>query len=328
MAEATWSADTLELRRRIELDEALAHVVSFDRGCGPLCTYRVGGPAAIFAEVESVNTLERLSDAFASLDSVNTLVIGRGSNLLVADEGFDGLVVQLGESFAEIGLPEAGETSVIAGGAALLPVVARRTAAAGLTGFEWAVGVPGSIGGAVRMNAGGHGSDMAASLVRASIFDLRHGGPEDVPAAELDLAYRRSSVTSTQIVLFAELELAIGDAEASLSELSDIVQWRRQHQPGGQNAGSVFANPEGDSAGRLIEAAGLKGFRIGTAVVSTKHANFIQADPDGRATDVMALIRHIQTVIADNDGIELRVENLLVGGRQPDGASHGGADIS
>ncbi len=338
VTESSWSSPVLELGRRFGEDAVLASIVERDLPGGPLCTYRVGGPVALFVPVESVDVLERVRDSLAMVGPVPTLVVGRGSNLLIADEGFDGVVLQLGESFAEITVPdvgdaesagagtvsEAGTVSVIAGGAALLPVVARRTAAAGLTGFEWAVGVPGSVGGAVRMNAGGHGSDMAASLVRVSVFDLLDGGPTDVEASELGLGYRTSTVGQTQIVLFAELALALGDADASLAELSEIVKWRRENQPGGQNAGSVFANPEGDSAGRLIEAAGLKGFRLGTAEVSTKHANFIQADPDGSASDVIRLIRHIQSVIADNDGIALRTENLLVGRLGSDLASNGG----
>ncbi len=283
--------------------------VEFDAPIGPRCTYRVGGAAAAVVTVHDHADLEALRSAIGD-HPIDTLVVGRGSNLLVTDAGFDGVVVVLGAGFEAV---EIEGCRVVAGGAALLPVVARRTAAAGLTGFEWAVGVPGSIGGAVRMNAGGHGSDMVASLVRVSLFDLRAGGPLDIDASDLDLAYRSSNLTEHHVVTFAELLLEEGDAEHAAAEISAIVAWRRANQPGGQNAGSVFANPEGDSAGRLIDAAGLKGFRIGTASVSDKHANFIQADPDGRADDVYRLIRHIQRVIADNDGIELRTENRLIG---------------
>lgn len=287
--------------------------VEFDAPLGPRCTYRVGGSAAALVTVDDHADLEAVRSAIGT-SGVETLVVGRGSNLLVTDAGFDGIVVVLGDGFATT---EIDGHRVIAGGAALLPVVARRTAAAGLTGFEWAVGVPGSIGGAVRMNAGGHGSDMAASLVRVSVFDLHDGGPLDLAAADLDLAYRSSNLREHHIVTFAELSLAEGDPEAGAAEISDIVAWRRANQPGGQNAGSVFANPEGDSAGRLIDAAGLKGHRIGTAMVSDKHANFIQADPGGRADDVYRLIRHIQAVIADNDGVRLRTENRLIGFSEP-----------
>ena len=176
-----------------------------------------------------------------------------------------------------------------AGAALALPVLARRVADAGWSGLSWAVGVPGSVGGAVRMNAGGHGSDMASCLVRYSWVDLLSdaGGTDSVD--RLAYGYRTSSVAPSQIVLGAELRVAAGSSEEEQEAVSTIVRWRREHQPGGSNAGSVFTNPEGDSAGRLIEAAGLKGFRIGTAHVSEKHANFIQADKGGRADDVHAL---------------------------------------
>jgi len=194
-------------------------------------------------------------------------------------------------------------------------MVARRTAAAGLSGFEWAVGVPGSIGGAVRMNAGGHGSDMAASLRSVRVLDLATGEAGDVPADALDLSYRRSSVLPSQVVVEAALGLRHGDVAASESQISEIVRWRREHQPGGANAGSVFTNPEGDSAGRLIDLAGCKGLRIGSAVVSEKHANFIQVDPGGSADDVLALMAEVQRRVMDRCGVELAVETRLVGAR-------------
>ena len=275
------------------------------------CTYRVGGPAALWVEAQSVDHLELVREAVVQ-SSCPTLVVGKGSNLLVSDSGFNGIVVHLGDAFAEISI-DVEEATVVAGGSAFLPIVARQTAAAGLTGFEWAVGVPGSVGGAVRMNAGGHGSDMSASLKRVSMFDLETGGPDDVAVGELDLGYRRSTVAVSQIVLYAELQLQPGDRTTSEAEISEIVRWRRANQPGGQNAGSVFANPDGDSAGRLIDSLGLKGFRIGSAQVSPKHANFIQADADGSADDVHRLIIEIQHRVRDETGIELHPENRLIG---------------
>ena len=149
------------------------------------------------------------------------------------------------------------------------------------------------MGGAVRMNAGGHGSDMAAVLRRIRVVDLGSGKDVVVSAAELDLGYRHSALTTADIVVWAELELHDGDAAGAEEEIASIVRWRRANQPGGQNAGSVFTNPEGDSAGRLIDAAGLKGFRVGTAHVSEKHANFIQADDGGSADDVLALMHAV-----------------------------------
>lgn len=276
---------------------------------GPMTTYRVGGPAALFVAVDSEDDLRALHAAVEA-SGLPVLVVGKGSNLLVADRGFGGIAVALGEAFGEIDIDG---TTVRAGGAAALPVVARRTAKAGLTGFEWAVGVPGSIGGAVRMNAGGHGSDMAASLVRVRVVDLRSGQDDVVPAAQLELGYRRSAVAADQVVLWAELALAEGDAARAEAEIAEIVRWRRQHQPGGQNAGSVFTNPAGDSAGRLIDAAGCKGMRIGTAEVSTKHANFFQADEGGSADDVHALMTEVRRRVREATGVDLHPETRMVG---------------
>ncbi|MEM7339140.1 MAG: UDP-N-acetylmuramate dehydrogenase [Actinomycetota bacterium] len=294
-----------------EAERLLGPRVGRDVPLGPMCTYRVGGDAAVALIVESDHDLDLAADLLAD-NPVPVLVIGRGSNLLVSDRGFPGLVIVLGEPFAEIEVDPDGAT-ITAGGAALLPVVARRTAAAGLTGFEWAVGVPGSIGGAVRMNAGGHGSDVAANLDHVEIYDLRARQRIIRPADSLALAYRQSAVAAHEVVLSATFALESGDAERSQAEISEIVRWRRANQPGGQNAGSVFTNPPGDSAGRMIDAAGLKGFRIGTAEVSPKHANFIQADPGGSADDVHAVITEIIRQIEALHGIELHPENLLIG---------------
>jgi UDP-N-acetylmuramate dehydrogenase len=299
--------------------EVLGPLATADVPLGPYCTYRVGGPAALFVEPDSDDDLRAVARAVAA-SGCPTLTVGRGSNLLVADAGFPGIAIHLGPSFEAIAI-DTDTARVIAGAAALLPVVARRTATAGLTGFEWAVGVPGSIGGAVRMNAGGHGSDMAASLLSATVLDLQADlseeeadrGPVEWSLDRLELGYRRSAIGPHHLVVRAELALVPGDASRSTAEISEIVAWRRANQPGGQNAGSVFANPEGDSAGRLIDSLGLKGFRVGTAEVSTKHANFIQADPGGSADDVGALIRELRLRVATATGIELHVENRLIG---------------
>ena len=276
---------------------------------GPLTTYRVGGPAALFVELTSEDELHLVSEAVRT-SRVATLVVGNGSNLLVSDAGFDGVAVVLGDAFASI---DVEGTKVRAGGATPLPVLGRRTAAAGLTGLEWAVGVPGSVGGGVRMNAGGHGSDIAATLVRVRVLDLLRGEDGVVPAADLDLGYRHSAVTPSMAVLWAEFELTPGDADDAAAEITEIVRWRRENQPGGQNAGSVFTNPPGDSAGRLVDAAGCKGLRLGSAHVSEKHANFIQADAGGSSGDVLALIHEVQRRVEAATGIRLEPELRLVG---------------
>ncbi len=280
-----------------------------DQPLGALTTYRVGGRAALFMTAEDEDDLALARTAVGET-GVPVLLVGRGSNLLVADAGFPGLAVTLGEGFATITIDG---TRVRAGSAVSLPVLARQTAAAGLTGLEWAVGVPGSVGGAVRMNAGGHGSDTAALLRRYRFVDLAGGEDGEFDAARLEFAYRYSTVAAQHVVVWGEYELAPGDADASAAEISEIVRWRREHQPGGQNAGSVFTNPPGDSAGRLVDAAGLKGHRVGSAHVSTKHANFIQADDGGSADDVWHLVGEVQRLVEERTGIHLEPELRVVG---------------
>ncbi len=286
-----------------------------DEPLGTLTTYRVGGAAALFMTIEALDDLALVARVLRASE-VPVLVVGRGSNMLVADSGFEGLAIMLGDRFA--GIEVANETDeplveVHAGGAVPLPVLARRCAAEGFRGLEWAVGVPGSVGGAVRMNAGGHGSEMANVLRRVHLFDLARGDDESVPADELGLGYRHSNLSTTKVVLGATFALAPGDAEASARELAEVVRWRREHQPGGQNAGSVFTNPPGDSAGRLVDAAGCKGLRIGSAEVSRKHANFIQADPNGSASDVASLIVEVRRRVEAVTGVRLHPEVHPVG---------------
>ena len=301
---------------RSVIDETAARLVDrfgerveHEFSLAPLSTYRVGGAAALSLEADDAADLHVLAEIVADT-GVEVLVVGNGSNLLVADAGFPGIAVRLGDGFTTVDIDG---TTVVAGAAALLPVVARKTVDAGLRGFEWAVGVPGSIGGAVRMNAGGHGSEMANSLTGVRVLDLRTGEDGEVPIADLALGYRRSSIAGSQVVVSATLELAPGDPAAGKAELSEIVRWRRANQPGGQNAGSVFTNPAGDSAGRLIDAAGCKGLRVGSATVSDKHANFIQADPGGSADDVVALMATVQDRVEVETGIRLHPETVLVG---------------
>lgn len=303
------------------LARALGPSVARDAPLGALTTYRVGGPAALSVVVGSERELDVVRRALATaraVEAVPVLVLGKGSNLLVADGGFHGLVVRLGPAFAGVAVREpgrAGPTPVVrAGGAAGLPVVARRSVEAGLAGLEWMVGIPGSVGGALRMNAGGHGSDTAQCLVRYRTFDLAGAGPavEAGPAA-LHLGYRTSSLRPTEVVLWAELAARRGDAGAGRAAVSAVVRWRRANQPGGSNAGSVFTNPPGDSAGRLVESVGLKGHRLGTARVSEKHANFVQADEGGSADDVARLIVQVRDRVASETGVSLHPEVQLVG---------------
>ncbi len=277
---------------------------------GPLTTYRVGGGAAIRVTVTGPADLDAVSEVVRG-EGLPVLVVGRGSNMLVADAGFAGLAVVLdAEHYGHI---DVQGTLVRAGAAVALPALARQTVEAGLTGLEWAVGVPGSLGGAIRMNAGGHGSDMAHTLRAARVHDLLAGGERELPVSELDYAYRHSAVKAHQVVVEGQFDLAPGDPETGRETIREIVRWRREHQPGGQNAGSVFTNPPGDSAGRLIEASGLKGRRLRTAMVSPKHANFIQADAGGSADDVFELMRVIRSEVEERFGVDLHPEVRLIG---------------
>lgn len=302
--------------------EVLGPLARRDHHVAALTTYRVGGSAALFVEARSVEDLVVVARA-RRCSGLPVLVIGRGSNLLVADAGFTGIAVTVAGFANEIVLPDPrsgveGRMIVSAGAGVALPVLARRTAAAGLTGFEWAVGVPGSVGGAVRMNAGGHGSDMASSLVDVDVIDL--DAPSD-PAVEirsvgsLGLGFRSSGLRDAEVVVGARIAVAVGDRATSEQLVAEIVRWRREHQPGGQNCGSVFVNPiPGEvAAGALIDGLGLRGFRIGSAEVSDKHANFIVADEGGRAADVHAVMEAVRDRVAAASGYVLRSEVRLVG---------------
>lgn len=307
---------------RALLADRLGDRLRRDEPLAPMTTYRVGGPAALFVDVESVADLIAVAEARAAT-GVRVLVVGRGSNTLVADAGFDGIAISIAGFADRIVLPPdarsdgGAETDAVvaAGGGVALPVLARRTAAAGITGFEWAVGVPGSVGGAVRMNAGGHGSDMAACLIDVDVFDLESPGVTTLPAAGLGLRFRASSLAPAHVVVDARLRLTWGDREAAEREIAEIVRWRREHQPGGQNCGSVFVNPvPGEvTAGGLIDGLGLRGFRIGSAFVSDKHANFVQATEGGTAADVRAVIEAVRARVAEATGYRLRSEVRLVG---------------
>jgi UDP-N-acetylmuramate dehydrogenase len=283
-------------------------------------TYKVGGTAALHMMVSSIDDLYLVSAVLAEVE-LPILVIGRGSNLLISDSGFKGLALTIGGLADYVDLPNRDEDPgvepiALFGGSVALPVAARQSVARGLTGFEWGVGVPGSVGGAVRMNAGGHGSDMASSLTSVRMFHLRKGLEAHVNAVDLGLRFRGSALDDHHVVLSATVDLEWSNSpEASEAELQEVVRWRRENQPGGQNAGSVFVNPEPGkvSAGAVIDELGMRGLRVGSAQVSEKHANFIQADVGGSAQDVVALMAEVRRRVRDERGYVLRSEIRLVG---------------
>jgi UDP-N-acetylmuramate dehydrogenase len=293
------------------LSAALGGRVERDVPFARLTTYGLGGPAAVL--VRAVDEADLAAVAQALPPGVPFLCVGRGSNLLVADEGFAGVAVRLEGPLAELEIipdtADPGRADVVAGGGVRLPVLARQAAAAGWGGIEFFAGIPGSVGGAVRMNAGGHGKETDEVLRRAWVVDLAAGeaGARERPVESLDLTYRHSNLGPAQVVVRAEFAVTARPANECKTEIDEVVRWRRANQPGGNNAGSVFTNPPGDSAGRLIDASGLKGFRVGTAWVSERHANFFQAEPDGRgrAADVVALILEVQRQVEAATGVHL-----------------------
>jgi UDP-N-acetylmuramate dehydrogenase len=300
------------------VDEAAARLVSAlpgrverDVPFARLTTYGLGGPAAVLVRATGEVELEALARALPP--GVPFLCVGRGSNLLVADEGFAGVAVLLDGPLADLEIvpdrADPARAAVVAGGGVRLPVLARQAAAAGWGGLEFFAGIPGSAGGAVRMNAGGHGRETVEVLRRAWVIDLGVGGAgvKERTVESLDLTYRHSNLTPAHVVVRAELAVERRASEDCKAEIDEVVRWRRANQPGGNNAGSVFTNPSGDSAGRLIDACGLKGFRVGTAWVSERHANFFQAEPDGRsrAADVVALVLEVQRRVAEATGVTL-----------------------
>ena len=285
-------------------------VVVMNEPMGPHTTYRVGGSVARFA---TVTNEEHLAVALGQWGRSEDLrVVGNGSNLLVADGLQDWVVLRLAGELSTLTWEiHDDHVDVVAGAGLDLPIAARQLSAAGITGFEWAVGVPGTFGGAIAMNAGGHGSDMAASVV--SVRAWRAGDAIELTSPELDFGYRHSSLRPTDVVSSVRLRLTTGDSASAKAALKEIVSWRRTHQPGGANAGSVFRNPTDDSAGRLLDRVGAKGLRVGTAMVSVKHANFIIADEGGRADDIFALMRLLRNRVRDEAGVTLIAETRLWG---------------
>jgi UDP-N-acetylmuramate dehydrogenase len=277
-----------------------------------LTTYRCGGPIAVLVRVDREDELLTVAEVVGPEPTTPVLVIGRGSNLLIADAGFDGVAIVLSGEFERVDVdPE--RSRVDAGGATPLPVLARQAAKAGIGRLEFYVGIPGSVGGAMRMNAGGHGAETKDVVVSARVLQLGSGVARELDAGELGFGYRHSALGSRDVVLSAGFVGSDDDPEACGRRIDEIVRWRREHQPGGQNAGSVFTNPPGDAAGRLIDASGLKGLRVGGAVVSDKHANFFAAMPGARADDVRALIRLVQDRVESATGVRLVPELQLVG---------------
>jgi len=290
---------------------------SRDEPLARFTTMRVGGPADLFATVHNAHELRALV-RFARTRALPHFVLGRGSDLVIADAGMRGLVIQVRAE----GSRTDGERYTAEAGVQMARA-ATETQRAGLTGLEFGLAIPGTVGGAVWANAGAHESDIAGVLESARVLGA-DGTEAIIPAAELGFAYRDSrfkhaepgtgSETPRDVVVDATFRLGPADPDTIKARLDDIRRWRQAHQPLGlPSAGSVFRNPDGDSAGRLIEAAGLKGLRIGGATVSEKHANFIVNDQKGSASDVRRLAERVRAEVASRFGVTLRFEVEFVG---------------
>ena len=305
------------------LGQAVAGPVETNVPLARHTTLGVGGPAAALVVAESACDLEAVS-RIGTETGVDWLVVGRGSNLLVADAGWPGIAVVLGRAFRGA---QVIDEAVVAGAAEPMPGLAWVVARHGLGGLSFGVAIPGTLGGAVRMNAGAHGGQMRDVLEWAEVIRLDRGGArERWHADDLAMAYRHTSLPQDAIVMRACLRLRRTDAPTLAAQMRDMQRWRREHQPLGQRScGSVFRNPVGDSAGRLIEAAGLKGQRIGGAQISPLHANFITVTAPATAADVHRLIRMAQERVVAVHGVALATEVVMVGFDEPAGLGVPGA---
>lgn len=276
----------------------------------PLTSFRIGGPAALYLEPASDADLAAAGAAVVET-AIPFVVLGRGSNVIVSDDGFPGLVIRLGGGYRWAARVR---DRLSAGGAMPLPALAGVALRHGLSGLEFGVAIPATVGGAIRMNAGAHGSEMAGVLDLVQVFRLREARVEAIPAVQAGLAYRSSSLPEDAVVTGGVLELAPDDCDEIRARMDDARVWRRRTQPLAEpNCGSVFQNPQGDHAARLIEAAGGKGLRVGGAEVSRKHANFIVTVDGARATDVIELITVVQSLVQRTHGVMLQPEVEVIG---------------
>ncbi len=286
-------------------------------------TWRIGGPADVFARPQTIDQLQELVIA-AQRQKIPFYLVGKGSNLLISDEGIRGIVIQLDGQFEHMTFHD---DQLLVYGAKGMVATAYNAMAHGLSGLEFATGIPGSIGGAVAMNAGAHGREIRDVLTYADLL-TRNGERIRLSKEELGFSYRHSLIKEHGwIVLSASFRLEPGDAQAMQETAKSWARRRSATQPLSlPSCGSVFRNPQGDFAARLIEAAGLKGKRIGMAQISEKHANFIVNLGDAKASEVAALIQLVRETIAEREGILLYPEVKMMGDFEYGGGADGQID--
>jgi UDP-N-acetylenolpyruvoylglucosamine reductase len=287
--------------------------VTRDYPLARLTTVRTGGSAELFARPASLSELERIL-AWAAAERIEVGVVGSGSNLLVADAGVRGLIVKLDKDLSKI---ELDGTRMRCGGGARLPAVSARAAQAGLTGIEFGVNIPGTVGGAVRMNANAYGGELARVLEWVDVVGPK--GTERRTPGQLGFSYRRSNLAPGEVVAGASFALEHAASESVKATLADMRARRKAAQPSGiKTFGSTFKNPEdpraeGRTAGQLLDAAGCRGLRIGGAGFSTKHANFIENHGDATTADVVAVMAEGRRRVRERFGVELEPEVQALG---------------
>lgn len=282
----------------------LHDIVTENAALAPHTWYRIGGPARWMVRPRSVQELAEAARRCAEND-IPIYVLGLGANLLVSDQGVDGAVFQLNEEYWR--RVKFDENRLEAGSGVDLQKLVLRTVREGLAGIECLAGIPGTVGGGVRMNAGGKFGDIGASITRVQVMDAE-GEIFERTRNDLIFDYRQTNIAAT-FILGATMELEEEDPQRIMRRTKEIWMYKRNSQPlNTKNAGCIFKNPRGLSAGALIDQAGLKGFRIGGAQVSDKHANFIIAHPGATADDVMRLIKIIREKVYEKNEIELESE--------------------
>lgn len=288
-----------ELTGSVRRDESLARHT----------TYRIGGPAALYVDCATVHDLALTTEVLADED-IEWTVLGKGSNVLVADKGYDGAIITLGRDFKRHSLED---EQLKSGAGVILAAIVRDAFSAGRTGLEFAVGIPGTVGGALAMNAGTRSEWIGAVVESVTLF-VPGEGLVGVRGPEVAWGYRRSGLPQRGIIVETALRLDEGDEAHIRRTMEAALRRRKRSQPLSiPNAGSVFVNPEGDSAGRLIETAGLKGTQVGGAAVSDIHANFIVNTGGATAADVLELIGIIRDTVKGMHDIELRPEVRFLG---------------
>ncbi len=292
-------------------------------------TFRVGGKARYFVTVPDEASLKALLLCLKSDTNIERLpvfLLGNGSNLLVSDSGYEGVIVRLGESFGQIqiisrdaskgtDMPLVETVRLRAGAGVMLGRLAAFAAEQSLTGLEYASGIPGTVGGALVMNAGAYGGEMKQVVRLVRLYDRESGEIREVSADEMRFSYRHSILKDKPYVaLSAEIELRVGDPDAIRGKMEELKEQRREKQPlEYPSAGSTFKRPEGNYAGKLIMDAGLRGYRVGNAAVSEKHCGFVINEGGATASEIYRLIEDVRKAVSSRFGVELEPEVLFLG---------------